>query len=251
MLRVEHQGSVTRITLNRPEVRNAFNDELIEALTSAFQGLPAGTRAVVLSGEGKSFSAGGDLSWMKRAATYTEEENYQDALKLSGLFQAIVDCPAVVIAKVQGHAFGGGCGLVAASDVAVVVEGTKFAFSEVKLGLIPATISTFVMPKIGAGHARALFTTGIAFDAERALRIGLVHDVCAENEADSVVKSYVDAVLSSGPIAVASAKKTAVEGPYSQEVAARMLAEIRAGEEGKEGVRAFLEKRPASFVEKR
>ncbi|HZH97835.1 MAG TPA: enoyl-CoA hydratase-related protein [Fimbriimonadaceae bacterium] len=241
-------GPVTRITLNRPEVRNAFNDELIAELTSAFAGLGAEVRAVVLSGHGKAFCAGGDLEWMRKAAEYSEDENYEDALKLAALFRTIATSHAVVIAKVHGAAFGGGCGLVAASDVAVCAEDARFSFSEVKLGLLPGTISPFVIPKIGAGHARALFSTGEIFGAEKAQRIGLVHEVGAADDLDRLVDEKLTSILLSGPKACAEAKQLVLDAPLSPEESARRLARARAGEEGKEGVAAFLEKRKASFV---
>ncbi len=248
MLKVESDGPVLHLTLARPEVRNAFNDELIALLTETFLGISQGTRAVVVEGEGKGFCAGGDLEWMRKASAYTEEQNYQDALKLARLFGAITECPAVVIAKVHGAAFGGGCGLVAAADVAVASSEAKFSFSEVKLGLVPGTISRFVIPKIGAGHARALFSSGEIFGTEKALRIGLIHDVAEGEALEAMVQEKVRSVLASGPVAVAEAKRIAQEGVLSVEESARRLAKIRAGEEGKEGVAAFLEKRPAAYV---
>lgn len=248
MLKLKHDGPVLYVTLDRPEVRNAFNDELIAALTETFAGIDRSVRAIVLSGEGKSFCAGGDLQWMKKAAAYTQEQNEQDALKLAHLFQSIVQCRALIIAKVHGAAFGGGCGLVAAADVAVAREGTLFAFSEVRLGLIPGTISTVVIPKIGSGNARAYFSTGEAFDANVALRIGLVHEVAAEDQLDAVVASKLKAVLSSGPDAVYKSKMLAQEVGLSIPETAKRLAAARASDEGKEGVSAFLEKRKAAFV---
>ena len=250
MLRVEPDGPLLRITLNRPEVRNAFNDEVIAALYTAFtQVKTGGIRAVLLAAEGDAFCAGGDLQWMKKAASYTEEENVEDALKLARLFEAMVNCPAVIIARVQGAAFGGGCGLVCASDVAVASEKALFAFSEVRLGLVPATISPFVIPKIGHGHARALFSTGEAFDANHALRIGLVHEVT--NDLDKAIDKKLKTILSAGPRAVAESKKLAQGHPMSLEDASRLLAKYRSGAEGKEGVAAFLEKRKANFVVER
>ena len=207
MLSSEFKSPVLYLSLNRPEVRNAFNDELIGALAEAFRSLPGGTRAVVLRGEGAAFCAGGDLEWMRRAASYTVQENEADALKLARLFASIQNCPAVVVAQVHGAAFGGGCGLVAAADVAVASDDCKFAFSEVRLGLIPATIAPFVLSKIGAGHARALFTTGEAFDANRALRIGLVHEVCAAGELDEAVIAKLTAILAAGPRAAIDARR--------------------------------------------
>lgn len=247
MLRSNQEGPVLRLTLDRPEVRNAFNDELIARLTEAVAGAPESVRVVVVSGEGKSFSAGGDLDWMRRASGYTEQQNYEDAMRLGALFEAIVACPACVVARVHGAAFGGGAGLVACADVAVASEGTLFAFSEARLGLLPATISPFVVPKIGAGNARWLFTTAEAFDAATALRIGLVHQVAAPEELDSAVEAKVQAVLGNGPAAVALGKRVAVDGPFPMAESARMLARARASDEGKEGVAAFLEKRRASF----
>lgn len=251
MLRVETDGPVLRVTLDRPEVRNAFNDELIEALRDVFFNLSSSVRAVLLQGEGKVFSAGGDLNWMKSAANYTKEQNAADALKLAELFEAISTCHAVVVAKVQGAAFGGGCGLVCASDVAVAEMHTKFSFSEVRLGLVPATISPYVISKIGAGHARALFTTGEVFDAEKALRVGLVHESVSLDVLHSTAEEKIADVLRNGPEAVAASKKLAQMPVLGKIEAANLLAEARAGDEGKEGVDAFLNKRKANFVVER
>lgn len=251
MLKIEQRGSVLNVTLNRPEVRNAFNDELIAKLTTTFDTIGADTRVVILSGEGKSFSAGGDLDWMRKAAGYSEEENFQDASKLGALFTKIATCPAVVISKVHGAAFGGGCGLVACSDVAIADEGTIFAFSEVRLGLVPATISVYVIPKIGAGNARWLFSTGEAFDAETAHRISLIHGIAKTENLDLEVEKKVDAILRAGPDAVKVCKQVCLDGPFSMDESARILARARSGAEGKEGVEAFLAKRPASYSEER
>ena len=188
---------------------------------------------------------------MRRAAGYTEEQNYNDAMNLAWLWDSISRCPAAVIARVNGHCFGGGCGLVAAADVAVASEGSLFAFSEVRLGLIPATISSVVLQKIGQGHARSLFATGETFDARRALGIGLVHEVASESALDDAVEKRIKAVLSCGPEAVAAAKRLALEPPSSLEDASRLLASTRAGDEAKEGIDAFLNKRKASYVVKR
>lgn len=245
MLRVEPSGSVLYVTLARPDVRNAFNDELIGALTDTFQSVAPATRVVVLAGEGKAFCAGGDLEWMRKAAGYSEEQNLADAMKLAGLFRSIAECPALVVARVHGACFGGGCGLVAASDVAIAAPDALFAFSEVRLGLIPGTISTHVIPKIGAGHARALFATGEAFGAERALRIGLIHEV---GELDELVSAKVKQALSVGPSAVEESKRLVRDYPMPIEESARRLAIARSSDEGREGLSAFLEKRPANFV---
>lgn len=251
MLKVETDGPVLTLTLDRPEVRNAFHDGLIEALRETFFTLSDEVRVVVLKGEGKVFCAGGDLNWMQAAAGYTKEQNAADALKLAELFEAIVGCKAVVIARVQGAAFGGGCGLVCCADVAVAEKSAKFSFSEVRLGLVPATISPFVLPKIGSGHARALFTTGEVFDAVKAERIGLVHDAVEPDELDAMVERKVADVLRNGPEAVAVSKKLAQCAPLGLKEAADLLAEARSGAEGKEGVDAFLNKRKAAFVVER
>ena len=170
MLKVEREGAVLRVSLNRPEVRNALNDELIESITQVFATVSFEIRVIVLSGEGSAFCAGGDLEWMRKAAGYSEAENIADALKVSHMFTAIRDCRAVTIASVHGAAMGGGCGIIAACDIAIATEDVKFGFSEVKLGLIPATISPFVIDRIGRGHARSLFVTGEVFNAEHAPR---------------------------------------------------------------------------------
>lgn len=248
MLSIESRGPVLEVRLNRPEVRNAFNDALIAALYDVFHNLGQDVRAVLLSGEGKSFCAGGDLTWMKAQAAASQEHNERDALKLAQLFDAIVSCPAVVVACVRGAAFGGGCGLVAASDVAIAEAGSQFAFSEVRLGLVPATISSFVIPKIGAGNARAYFSTGEAFDERVALRIGLIHEICEPGGLAEAANRKLKAVLAAGPRAAHQSKLLAQRPPLSMSDAAKLLANIRASEEGKEGVAAFLEKRRAAYV---
>lgn len=248
MLRKEKDGAVLRLTLDRPEVRNAIDDALIAELHQAFSELDPSVRVVVLAGEGKAFCAGGDLEWMRRAANYSREENIRDALKLADLFDAIVRCPAVTVASVHGAAFGGGAGLVAAVDVAIAEDATKFAFSEVRLGLIPATISPFVVAKIGKGHARALFATGEAFAADRALRIGLIHEVTTTEGRSQAVAKVIRQVLTCGPHAIREAKRLVLESPVPHEVSAERLAAMRVSEEGREGVAAFLEKRKAAYV---
>ena len=247
MLRVETNGPVLYVTLNRPDVRNAFNDELIDALYETFSTVDESIRAIVLSGAGQTFCAGGDLNWMRKAADYTEEQNYADAFKLAWVFKAMAECPAVIIAKVHGAAYGGGCGLVAAADVAIASQDTQFAFSEVRLGLIPATISPFVIEKIGAGHAKALFTTGETFNANKALTIGLIHEMVLFSELGGAVEKKLKAILSAGPKAVALSKQIAQSPPMTPEESARALAQARASDEGKEGVAAFLEKRVPAF----
>ena len=197
----------------------------------------------------KSFCAGGDLNWMRKAAGYTEEQNAADAQTLAELFEAMTNSHAVFVAEVHGAAFGGGCGLVAAADVALAEIGTKFSFSEVRLGLVPATISPFVVQKIGSGHARALFTTGEVFDSAKALRIGLVHDEVAPGTMFTEVRKRVVDILRNGPESVSTSKWLAQQPPMNKIESSQLLARVRAGDEGREGVQAFLEKRPASFVE--
>jgi enoyl-CoA hydratase/carnithine racemase len=248
MLRVEDRSGVVWMTLDRPEVRNALNAEMIAILTAAFRELAPGTRAVVLTGAGRSFCSGGDIDWMRSAAEATEEENFRDALALAELYRLIVESPAVVIAGVNGHAFGGGCGLVAAADVAIAARDALFAFSEVKLGLVPATISPYVIDKIGSGNARALFVTGDSFGAGTAQRIGLVHEVVELDSLIEAVMGKIASVLSAGPRAVAESKQVAQRPPESLEKAARLLARVRTGPEAKEGIAAFLEKRRPSFA---
>ncbi|MHB8650530.1 MAG: enoyl-CoA hydratase-related protein, partial [Gaiellaceae bacterium] len=178
-LRVERDGSVLRITLARPDVRNAFDSELISELAEAFVDVGR-ARAVVLAGEGASFCAGADVEWMRKSVGLSFDENVADANAMRIMFEAIDRCPAPVVVRVQGHALGGGAGLVAAADIAIAAPGTAFAFSEVKLGIVPAVISPFVLAKIGPGAARRYFVTGERFDAATALRIGLVHEVAED-----------------------------------------------------------------------
>lgn len=248
MLKVEVNGPVSTITLNRPEVRNALSDHLIAELTDAFRTLSMVTRVVVLTGADPAFCAGGDLEWMQRAATYTTEQNIQDALRLAELFEVIATCRPIVIGRINGHAFGGGAGLIACCDAAVVHPDALMSFSEVKLGLIAATISRYVVPKIGQGHARHLFSTGEVFGAEHALRIGLAHTV-GEN-LDELVKAKVGAILMAGPEAAYASKMLAQNPLLDPVMGATMLAERRATPEAREGIAAFLEKRKASFAVK-
>jgi len=247
MLKVEHDGSVLRVSLNRPEVRNALNDELIAAITELFTTIPNTVRVVVLSGEGNAFCAGGDLEWMRKAAGYTDAENVADALKVSKMFSSIRDCSAVTIASVHGSAMGGGCGMISACDIAIATPESKFAFSEVKLGLIPATISPFVIDRIGKGHARALFVTGEVFDAHHALAIGLVHEI-VEQDRETSVNRKIRAILQAGPQSIVGAKGLVNDSPLSAQETANRLAAARASDEGKAGIAAFLNKEKAPFV---
>jgi methylglutaconyl-CoA hydratase len=237
-LRVERDGHLLRVTLAKPERRNAFDAELIRELTEAFADIGE-VRAVVLAGEGESFCAGADIEWQRSAIDLSYEENVEDALRLYRMCEAIDTCPAPVVARVQGYALGGGSGLVACADIAIAAPDATFGFSEVKLGIIPAVISPFVLPKIGA-HARRYFLTGERFDAETAHCIGLVDEVAADVEA--AVERLLGELLTSGPEAVREAKRLIRERPAGEETA-RIAARLRAGEEGQEGLRAFLDKR--------
>lgn len=238
-LQVERDGPILRITLARPDRRNAFDAELIRELAETFVDVGR-ARAVVLAGEGASFSAGADVDWMRSSVDLSTEANVADANALRRMLEAIEGCPAPVVARVQGHALGGGAGLVAAADIAIAARDAVFAFSEVKLGIIPAVISPFALGKIGPGAARRYFLTGERFDSETALRIGLVHEVA--DDLDGAVERVVGELLTAGPQAVRWAKRLVRERPDGPETA-RWIAERRASDEGQEGLRAFLDKR--------
>jgi methylglutaconyl-CoA hydratase len=242
-LRIDRDGDLLRVTLARPETRNAFDAALIAELSDAFVDVGK-ARAVLLAGEGPSFCAGADIEWMRASADLDFDANVADANALRGMLEAIDRCPAPVVARVQGHALGGGAGLVACADIAVADAGAVFAFSEVKLGIIPAVISPFALAKIGAGHARRYFVTGERFDAGTALRIGLVSEVA--DDLDAAVDRVVGELLAAGPLAARWAKRLVRERPAGPETA-RWISERRASDEGQEGLRAFLEKRRASW----
>jgi methylglutaconyl-CoA hydratase len=236
-------------TLDRPDVHNAFNDELVARLKEAFADLGARNdiRAIVLRGNGRSFCAGADLNWMKRVAEYSREQNIEDARAMAGMFLAIAKCPKPVIARVHGTALGGGAGLVAACDIAVAVESAQFGFTEVKLGIIPAVIAPFALARIGS-RAREYFLTGERFPASVALQLGLVHHVVADEAAlDGVIDAKIAQIATSGPSAIAAAKQlyfaTAEKDLESSlELGANAIAEARASDEGKAGMKAFLQR---------
>lgn len=242
-LRVGRDGDVLRIAMARPERRNAFDAALIAELTHAFADV-GDARAVVLTGDGPSFSAGADVEWMRASVDLSYDDNVADALRLRAMLDAIDGCPAPVLAAVQGHALGGGCGLVACCDAVVAAPGTVFGFSEVKLGIVPAVISPFALAKIGPSWARRLFVTGERFDAEVALRIGLVHDVADDPWA--TVERIVGELSTAGPAAARAAKELA-RVPASAEETAQRIAAHRASPEGQEGLQAFLAKRAPSW----
>jgi methylglutaconyl-CoA hydratase len=242
-LRTERDGPVLRVTLAKPERRNAFDAELIRELHQAFSDV-GDARAVVLAGEGPSFCAGADVEWQRSAIDLTYEENVEDAMRLFRMLEAIDTCPAPVVGRIQGYALGGGSGVAACLDIGIASPDAVFGFSEVKLGIIPAVISPFVLPRIGAA-ARRYFVTGERFGADIALRIGLVSEVSAE--LDDAVERVVAELLTSGPEAAREAKRLVREQPPGDETA-RIAARLRAGDEGQDGLRAFLERRKPSWT---
>ncbi len=254
-------GVIARVTLTRPEVHNAFNAELIGELRTTFKRLsdepPDTLRAVVLAGDGPSFCAGADVSWMRASLGLSKEQNEQDAMVMAEMFDAIDRCPAPVVARVQGAALGGGMGLCAVSDLVIAESGAKFGFTETRLGILPAVISPFVIAKIGESHARALFPSGRRFDATRALRIGLVHEVVeGEGALDAAVDIAVADLLAAGPTAARAAKAIIreVRGLPHESTrwhTARRIAGQRTSAEGQEGLKAFLEKREPGWRESR
>jgi methylglutaconyl-CoA hydratase len=243
-LRIERDGGALRVTIAKPERRNAFDAALIAELRDAFSNVPDDARAVVLAGDGPSFCAGADVEWQRSSIDLSFDENVEDALRLYRMLEAVDSCPAPLVARVQGFALGGGSGLVACADVVVAAPDATFGFTEVRLGIIPAVISPFVFAKIGA-QARRFFLTGERFDAETALRIGLVHELA--EDLDGAVERFVGEILESGPGATRAAKRLARERPSSGEELARIAAGLRTGEEGQAGLRAFLEKRAAPW----
>ena len=254
---IEHQGPVGLITMNRPERHNAFDDVLIQELTTALRSMEAedAVRVVVLSGAGPSFSAGADLNWMKRLAGFSKDENERDAMQLAALMRTLAHLRKPTIARVHGPAYGGGVGLVACCDIAMGSHGATFALSEVRLGLIPAVISPYVVAAIGERAARRYFISGERFDSGEAWRLGLLHDIApTDEEMDGRLNDLVDAMLQCGPVAQREAKELvrAVAGrPVTSELiqdTATRIARLRSSPEGREGVSAFLEKRRAPWV---
>ncbi len=250
-IRLEISGGVARITMARPEKHNTFDDVLIADLTDAFEraGTDDAVRVVVLEAEGKSFSAGADLGWMERMADYSEAENLADARKLAHMVRVLNELPRPTVARVQGAAFGGGVGLVAACDIALASHAASFCLSEARLGLIPSVISPYVVEAIGARAARRYFQTAERIDAEQAQALGLVHEVVPHERLDSRLAELVGHLLDNGPAAMAASKeliRRVASGPVDDamvEDTARRIADIRATAEGREGLRAFLEKR--------
>jgi len=255
-LTVSIAEAVATVTLNRPEMRNAFNQEAIHELAVAFAALSEtdGVRAIVLAANGIAFCAGGDLNWMKQMAGYSEEENQQDAMRLADMLRTIYLCPKPVVARVQGDCYAGGMGLAAACDIVVASDNAAFCLSEVKLGLIPATISPYVIKAMGEQAARRYFLTAERFDAAEARRIGLAHEVVEAEALDATVAAIVKSLVSNSPHAVTQAK-TLVREIVGQPIGdalvfdtANRIAAIRASDDGREGVASFLEKRKPHWL---
>jgi methylglutaconyl-CoA hydratase len=253
---ITNQGAIRTLTLSRPDVRNAFNDEVIAELKAAFTeaGQAADVRCVVLAAVGPAFCAGADLNWMRRMADYTRDENLADAGQLAAMLCAIYECPKPTIARVQGDVFAGGVGLVAACDMAVSVDTATFCLSEVKLGLIPATISPYVIRAMGARAAHRYFLTAERFSATEAQRVGLVHEVVTADALDAKVAELTSALVSASPNAVRACKRL-VQDVAERDIDAALvahtvasIADIRASAEGKEGVQSFLQKRKPSWL---
>jgi len=257
-LDIRPHGPVAHIWLNRPEVRNAFNDETILELTHTFERIArdGDVRAIILGAHGQAFSAGGDLNWMRAMADYSWAENHADAQRLAQMLWTIASCPVPVIARVQGDCHGGGVGLVAACDIAVAAEGVGFSLSEVKLGLIPGTIAPYVIRAIGERAARRYFVSAERFTAARAHTLGLVHEVCAVDALDDAVDNIAKAIVANGPQAVKAAKQLVADVAGAElnaelrDQTARTIANIRASEEGRAGLHAFLTKVPAPWLPK-
>jgi methylglutaconyl-CoA hydratase len=246
---------VFHVRLNRPDVRNAFDEEVLAALTAAAReaGSNRGIRAMVLSGTGKAFCAGADLAWMSKAIAYTREENRRDAEDLARMLETLDTLPVPLIGRVHGAALGGGAGLVAVCDIAIAAKDATFGFTEAKLGIIPAVISPYVVQKIGPSAARELFMTAGRFNAKRARRMGLIHRIVPESDLDSAVDEYVQEILSSAPGAIAAAKaliKDVANRPSADVIGltTTRIAEQRVSAEGQEGMRAFLQKRKPNWI---
>ena len=244
---------VARITFARPEVKNAFNAELIAQLSAAADAVPPDARCVVLASEGDTFCAGADLAWMRSMADHSVEEDRADSRALAEMYAKLDGLPMPIVARVQGAAIGGGAGLVAIADIAVAAEEAVFAFTEVRLGILPAVVSPYVVRKVGQSFATAAFTTGIRFDSHRAFATGLLHSVVDAGQLDPEIGRFVDAIISGGPAAVNAAKRLVREvagrSPADvRDLTVERIAAARVSAEGQDGMRAFLEKRPPSWL---
>jgi methylglutaconyl-CoA hydratase len=249
-IEIRTEKNIAKVVLNRPDVHNAMNEQLMKELTSCFKEIAKDKkiRIVVLTGNGKSFCAGADLNWMKSMAKYTMEENIKDSRLLLELFETIYSCPKPVIAHVNGHAFGGGIGLFTVCDIVFAVPDSKFAFSEVKLGIIPAVISTYIVRRIGLSNMRRLFITGEKFNSDYAKNVGLIDFVVPEEKIDDEIQKYTQILLKSGPKAIIEVKKLVdayemMDIKKYKEHTVKKISELRVSDEGQDGINAFLEKR--------
>jgi methylglutaconyl-CoA hydratase len=255
-LDIQRSGHVARVYLNRPDVRNAFNEQAIAELTAAFQQLAAepDLRAIVLSGHGKAFCAGADLSWMRSMADFSWEQNRADAQALADMLWAVYRCPVPIVGRLQGDCYAGGVGLAAVCDVVVAADSMNFCLSEARLGLLPATISPYVIRAMGEQAARRYFITAERFSATQAQTMGLVHELCSADALDGKVDEIVAALVANGPLATRACKALVqdVAGlPITDDLrgeTARRIADIRVSSEGKEGIQSFLQKRPPSWL---
>ena len=256
VIEIERTGPVARVWLNRPDIRNAFNEDLIAALSRAFAGFAdePGLRAVVLGGRGKAFCAGADLGWMRKMAGYTWEENRADAQALAEMLWTIYRCPVPVVGRIQGDCYAGGVGLAAVCDILVASDAATFCLSEARLGLLPATIAPYVIRALGEQASRRYFATAERFGAAQAHALGFVHELCAADLLDAKVDELVGLLVANGPMAVRACKKLVqdVAGlPIGDELraeTARRIADIRASDEGREGVQSFLQKRKPDWL---
>jgi len=251
----DHENGIVQITLSKPDIHNAFDEMLIAELTSTLTALDCdqSTKVVILDACGKSFSAGADLNWMKKMSEYSREENYQDSVRLSRLMATLYEMKCPTIAAVQGAAFGGGVGLIACCDIAIATTNAKFSLSEVKLGLVPAVISPYVVKAIGERAAKRYFVTGEIFHVQKAEQLGLISETVNSSELNAAVKSIAESIIKNGPEAVLSAKKIindVAQKPINEQLCdmtAERIADIRVSTQGKEGIAAFLEKRKAKW----
>jgi len=250
LIEVLKDNDIATVALNRPEVHNAMNERLIKELTTCFKELANDekTKVIILTGKGESFCAGADLNWMKSMVMYSKEENIRDSKLLLDMYETIYSCPKPVIGKINGHAFGGGLGLIAVCDVNIASIGSKFAFSEVKLGIMPSVISTYVVKRIGLANMRRLFITGERFNSEYAKEIGLIDFITEKDDFNSTVERYVDQLKSSSPKAIKEIKNLVnnykkLDIEKYKEFTVEKISELRVSDEGQEGMNAFLEKR--------
>lgn len=253
LLKLEINSSVGTITLNRPEIHNAFNDKLIEDLTKSFLSLQNNTdvKLVVLTGEGRSFCAGADLNWMSSMVNYSMDENVADSMKLAKLFETINNFSKPVIGKINGAALGGGVGLVCVCDYAITHEKSKFGFTETRLGLVPAVISPYCINKIGESNARAWFISGERFSAQKAREMNLIHEVTSLDSFEQRCEKVIESFLKAGPLAMKEAKsliKNVLKRPNINDYTTKTIAKLRISDEGQEGMKALLEKRQANWI---